>query len=280
MEVKIELEELRKKKIFIGMPMYGGLCYGETAKSLINLQRVCSQYQIPLETYFLMNESLVQRARNYSVDAFLRTDYEIFMFIDADIQFEPMDVLVLAHLMCTNENYDVICAPYSKKTIAFEKIKDAVDKGRADEDPNELANYVGDYVFNFHPDTKQIKTDEPFKVSEAGTGFMMFDRKLLEEFKEFYPELSYLPDHVRQKHFDGSREIGLFFHTEIDPESKRYLSEDYWFCRKVSNMGKNIYMVPWMRLGHIGTYKFQGSLPHLISIGASATADKSKIKKK
>ncbi|MBF9651877.1 hypothetical protein IAI40_12155, partial [Streptococcus pseudopneumoniae] len=44
--------------------------------------------------------------------------------------------------------YDVLAAPYPKKCISWEKIKAAVDKGVADENPAVLENFVGDYVFN------------------------------------------------------------------------------------------------------------------------------------
>ena len=113
--------------------------------------------------------------------------------------------------------------------ISWEKIKAAVDKGVADEDPNVLERFVGDYVFN-PVGEGVIPLGEPAQVSEAGTGFMMIRRKTFERFQEAYPQQLYKPDHVRTEHFDGSREIMAFFDTPIDPETKRYLSEDYMFC--------------------------------------------------
>jgi hypothetical protein len=55
--------------------------------------------------------------------------------------------------------------------------------------------------------------------------------------------------------------------------SKRYLSEDYFFCQNVNRMGGKIWMCPWMKLSHTGSYVFGGSLADLASIGVSATAD-------
>jgi hypothetical protein len=44
-------------------------------------------------------------------------------------------------------------------------------------------------------------------------------------------------------------------------------------------MGGKNWLCPWMKLSHVGSYIFGGSLIDLATIGASATADVSKIKK-
>ena len=44
-----------------------------------------------------------------------------------------------------------------------------MDQGHADEDPNILDNFVGDYVFNPVPGTTEISLDEPAPVLEGGT---------------------------------------------------------------------------------------------------------------
>ena len=56
-------------------------------------------------------------------------------------------------------------------------------------------------------------------------------------------------------------------------KSKRYLSEDYWFCQKAHEVGIKTWFCPWMRLQHVGSYIFGGSLADLAAIGAAATAD-------
>ena len=320
MEISVPLAELKKGKLFLATPMYGGNCAGMYARSLADLTAVCKQYEIPLQFYFLFNESLVTRARNYCVDEFLRSDCTHMIFIDSDISFKAQDVIALLGLAMQNpDEYDVLCGPYPKKTISWEKIKQAVEAGAADQDPNQLENYVGDFVFNPASNKKSFKVSEPAEVGEGGTGFMLIQRKVFEKYAETYPQFEYLPDHVRTKNFDGSREIMAYFDALIDdktqnlipemeafyeanPEatkeevieflkdkrtgiqtkkySNRYLSEDYMFCYNVKRMGMKIWMCPWMQLKHIGTYVFGGSLAHVASIGAAATADPSKLGKK
>ncbi len=278
MEIKIDLEALRKRKLFVATPMYGGQCGGMYTRSICDLTALCVKYGIEVRSYFLFNESLITRARNYCVDEFLRSDAEHMLFIDSDIGFNPQDVIAMMALQTPESEYDVIAGPYPKKCITWEKIKQAVDAGVADEDPNRLEDFVGDFVFNpavdeNDPSTKSIRLDEPAQVLETGTGFMMIRRSTFDKYKMAYPQYSYKPDHIRTEAFDGSREIHAYFDCIIDPKTKRYLSEDYMFCQNVRNMGGKVWMCPWMHLQHTGAYVFAGKLPALASIGASATAD-------
>lgn len=278
-EIKVPMEELQRDKLFIATPMYGGACAGMYTRSIADLSAICANNKIPLQLYYLFNESLITRARNYCADEFIRGDATHLMFIDSDIGFSPMDVIALMALARKESEYDVICGPYPKKCISWEKIKHAVDKGVADKDPNILERFVGDYVFNPKNNGKEIPIGQPVEVMEAGTGFMMIKRETFIKYREAYPHLLYKPDHVRTAAFDGSREIMAFFDCIIDPESKRYLSEDYNFCYHVNKMGGKVWLCPWMQMHHVGMYTFGGSLADLAAIGAPATADAEQLKK-
>ena len=273
MEIKISVDELRKRKLFVATPMYGGQCSGMFAKSVADLSAMCVQHGIQLQMYFLFNESLITRARNYCCDEFMRSDATHLMFIDSDIGFNPQDIIALLAMQSDDSPYDIIGAPYPKKCIAWEKIKQAVDKGFGDEDPEKLGNFVGDYVFNPKGGQTTIPLGEPVEVLEIGTGFMMIRKNTLKVFEKTFPQYYYKPDHVRTEHFDGTREIMQYFQAEIDPVSKRYLSEDYWFCQKVQAANLKTWLCPWMKLQHVGSMIYGGSLLDLAQLGASATAD-------
>jgi len=316
MEIKIPEEELQKRKLFVATPMYGGMCAGMFTKSCNDLSALAVRYGIEVRFYYLFNESLITRARNYCCDEFMRSDCTHMIFIDSDIGFNANDVITMLALQSDESEYDVICGPYPKKCISWEKIKTAVDKGAADQDPNVLEKFVGDYVFNVVNGTGQMSLMEPAEVMESGTGFMMFRKSTLEKFAAAYPELMYRPDHVRTAAFDGSREIMTYFDALIDNKhsyikkqirkfyeknpnatqkevvdfiddvdydvdgnkySKRYLSEDYMFCQWARNIGLKIWLCPWMGLQHVGTYVFGGTLADLASVGVAATADPAKL---
>ena len=319
MELKVQIEDVRKKKLFVALPMYGGQCAGMFCKSTNDLSAIFRAHGIEIKFYYLFNESLVTRARNYCADEFMRSDCTHMMFIDSDIGFNANDVLSMLAMVDGHPDindgapFDVLCAPYPKKCISWEKIKMAVDKGVADQDANVLQNFVGDYVFNPASGKNEIKLSEPAEVLESGTGFMMIRRETFERFAEAYPQLMYKPDHVRTDAFDGSREIMAYFDALIDdkynnvieelhkfydanPEatkdemlafiadkrdgySNRYLSEDYMFCQWARKAGLKVWLCPWMKLQHVGSMIYGGSLADLAAIGASATADESKLVK-
>ena len=282
MEIKVPIEKLRERKLFLATPMYGGQCTGMYTRSVADLSALCTHYGIRLQIYYLFNESLITRARNYCVDEFLRSDSTHLMFIDSDIGFNAKDVIALLALSDDEDpenDYDIIAGPYPKKCIAWEKIKLAVDKGFADENPQQLEKYIGDYVFN-PVGAGSIPLNKPVEVLEAGTGFMMIRRKTFEKFKEAYAEKqSYKPDHVRTAHFDGTREILAYFDTPICPDTKRYLSEDYMFCQWSRKIGMKVWLCPWIELQHVGMMVFGGSLVDLARVGANATADITQLKK-
>ena len=282
MEIEINLEVLRKRKLFVATPMYGGQCHGMYTKSSVELAKICTYYGIEVKNFYLFNESLITRARNYCCDEFMRSDCTHMIFIDSDIGFDPNDVLTMMALMDTDDpdnDKHIMCGPYPKKTIAWEKIKHAVDRGFADENPNELDNFVGDFVFNPADGAGSFQISEPVEVLEGGTGFMMIRRSAFEKFNDAYPDQLYLPDHARTKDFDGSREIMAYFDCVIDPDSKRYLSEDYMFCQWARKAGIKVWLCPWMRTTHMGSYFFGGSLGHLAQIGVAPTVDADQLQK-
>ena len=148
---------------------------------------------------------------------------------------------------------------------------------------------------------------------------MLVQKDTFRKYAEVYgPRISYRPDHARTEHFDGSREIMMYFQAEIDAPnpaqeyrsvldrlsknykvttneikellakvdasaaeaSKRYLSEDYLFCKNVREAGMKVWICPWIKLKHAGSYVFGGSLAALASVGANPTVDESLISKK
>lgn len=280
-KIDVDIGRLRREGIFLMVPMYAGMCFGSFTKSCMGLQEICHMYNIPFKTWFLYNESLIPRGRNYCVDEFLRSKFilqhedgrqeEKFfqhaIFIDSDIDFNPTDVIVLAHLQNANPEYDIICAPYTKKVIAYEKLKMAVDQGFADANPNNLEDFVGDFVFNVDAGT-HIRMDTPFQVKESGTGFMMINRDVLLGITEKNPQILYYPNHSRSEAFNGTRMISAFFDCGIDPDDKQYLSEDYYFCRLAKKSGYKIWMVPYMRLGHSGFMTWRPRLDAIAAINA------------
>ena len=287
MQLQVKVEDLRKAKLFVATPMYGGQNSGMYMKACLDLQGLCFQYGIEIRFSFLFNESLITRARNYLVDEFIRSEFTHLLFIDSDINFDPNDVLAMIAI-----DKDIIGGPYPKKSINWKNIALAMSMNPTIS-PGELDALTGDYVFNPVPGTSSFRVTEPLEVMEIGTGYMMVKRHVFDKFREAYPKLNYKPDHVGQANFDGSRYIHAYFDTVIDNgytyddlyhlvkvaaagdnikkkaqefldieknASHRYLSEDYMFCQYARKIGIKVWLCPWMKTQHIGTYSFTGNM--------------------
>lgn len=244
----------KKIKLFVGTPMHGGVCYGEFTNSCINLVNTTLNTGIECFFYHIYNDALVSRARNNIVDVFLQTDCTHLLFIDADICFDPRDVLSML-----KADRDIIGAPYAKKAINWAKVVNAV-KNIPDINPKDIEKFVGDIVFN----TKSPITNlnEPQEVEEIGAGFMLMKRNVFEKIFKAYPQLQYINDE--------GKEIFNYFPTFIDNKgsvtdggSNRYLSEDYSFCKMWSKIGGKIWIAPWIVLKHIGTFSYTCDLPFI-----------------
>ena len=267
MEIQVKVEDLKKNKLFVATPMYGGMAHGLYLKSCLDLQGIMSRYGVDVKFSFLFNESLITRARNYLVDEFLRSDCTHLLFLDSDIHYNPQDVVALLAL-----DKDVIGGPYPKKSINWNNIAHAA-RNHPNLEPRELETLVGEYVFNVVKGTSQFSVTEPLEVMEIGTGFMLVKREVFDKMAIEYPTIRYKPDHVGQAHFDGSRYIHAYFDTVIDTKdsitgggSERYLSDDYMFCQMWRKMGGDIFLCPWMKTQHIGTYAFSGNMPKVAEL--------------
>jgi hypothetical protein len=240
-------------KLYVATPMYGGQCFGYYAQSLMALQNTLRENKIDTAVSFLFNESLIQRARNALAHGFLKTDYTHLMFIDADIRFNPQDVLPM--LLADKP---IICGIYPKKEINWDMIHKAAVAGVP---PSELRKYSGSFVVNLvgYAGETQVQVDQPVEIWNGGTGFMLIKREVLEQLREHVP--SYINDTHDLGGNIGKERISEFFATSIEPMGERLLSEDYHFCKEWrEKCAGTVWAAPWVQLGHVGTHIFDGVL--------------------
>ena len=272
--IQLDIPKMQQSKVFLATPMYGGMCHGLYTKSLMDTTSVCMNHGLNVQIYYMFNESLITRARNYCVANFLKSDAEYLLFIDSDIAWNAMDLVYMWHLLVTNpEELKVFCALYPKKTIAWEKVLKAAKSGAYDDDPMGLEKIAGDMVFNPLPEAYpdgQAPLYEPVKIKEGATGFMFIHRSVFEEYDKHYPERLYTPDHLREGEFKPGEQIMAYFDCIINHQN-RYLSEDYMFSEVVRGMGIDIWALPMVELMHCGTHIFQGKLLDMAQAGVHAT---------
>jgi len=237
-------------KLFLSTPCYGGMCVDKYLMSIIKLQLELLKVNIQLIVDTTENESLVHRARNVSIGRFMqKSDAEFFMFIDSDIEFSPDSVIRLIQ-----HNKDISVAVYPKKVVMW----DQVDKAMKDGDQRDPAMISSSLVVNIGSKSRKVE-DGLIEVLDGPTGFMLIKRSALESMHEHYKEtLNCVNDHQNR---DFNTYCALF-DCMIDPETKRYLSEDYAFCRRWQQMGGKIYADVHTTLGHVGNLPFNGSMEY------------------
>jgi hypothetical protein len=228
----------------------------------VSMNYVASMFSLALDskhvglpcTLHLHSESLITRGRNVIVLKFLAEEqYTHLFWIDSDIAFQPESVFRLLQA-----DRDVAAGVYPIKRFNWpEKGLPAGTTQRQFED-----RYT-DYPFNpiGHGDipvSGHADADGFVEVAEAPTGFMVIKRRVFTQMMEKYPELNYIPDGPPdnpQRHL-----YWRFFDCMVDPDSGRYLSEDYAFCRRWRDIGGTVFADLQCKLGHLGQHMYHGNL--------------------
>jgi hypothetical protein len=241
-------------KLFVATPMYGGLCTGGYTMGILNMAGEFGKAGVQMYYSYMMNESLITRARNGMAYDFMQSDATHLMFIDADITFNPADIIRMIQA-----DKDIICGLYPKKEINWMLVADAVKKGV---DYKDLGNYTGSFVVNLvggvHETTGNI--NQPMEIDNGGTGFMLIKREVFQALQPTVPK--YTNDMILIVDKNPVKKIiDEFFATSIDEDTNRLLSEDYHFCKIARKAGFKVYAAPWANLTHSGTYNFSGQLP-------------------
>lgn len=245
--------------LFIATPAYGGMVMDEYFLSMLQMTQQLERMQVRYNLTTIRNESLITRARNNLTAMFLGSGATHLFFIDADIVFPPDAVFRLLRI-----DKPITAGAYSKKSINWEAVRKAALAGRQD-----IWNYTANYALNFKysdPERKQIHMENgALEVRETSTGFMLIKREVFEALMKQYPDLHFRADTATALAPRYEEFLYAFFDTGIDPEDRRYLSEDYNFCRLAKSVGYSIWIDPMTNLDHVGSYRYRGNIRNYFS---------------
>ena len=262
----IKPEELKDKKykIFLGMPMYGGMLTENTMHGLLSLQQWSMEKGVGLRIQSMGNESLITRARNTCVSMMMdQTDFisTHLLFIDSDIGFKVENI---ERMLCFDK--DITCGIYPRKHIHFERIPKIL-KEHPEATPEEIEVRSLGYNLNFD-DPMNVRMDNGFcKIQEAATGMMLVKREVLRTMMKKFPERKYVSDQiVNGKSYSSDNCYDLFCAGVYETNGvKRYLSEDYYFSRLWQECGGDIWADIAMPLSHFGNRSFKGHVGSLFN---------------
>jgi len=239
-----------KPLLVVATPCFGGQVTSVYADSMLRLQSACRASGIGFTWFLGSGDALITRVRADLMTAFLdMPEATHFLFIDADIWFEPPQVFRLM-----NFAEDFVAAAYPLKMYDWDKIARAMAERR----PKPICAALH-YVFNLEDPAKVVSRQGFAKSKYVGTGFMMLRRAALLRLCEANPQLKYKKAHVQDDRLNSPHRYALF-DTMIDPETGEYLSEDYAFCRRWRDIGGEIWVDLQSKLTHVGPTGFVGDL--------------------
>jgi hypothetical protein len=228
--------------LFLATPCYDGRVTTAYAHSLLALQDACLHRGTRLSVVLTGGDALITRARQNLVARFLESPGAThLLFVDADIAFEPRQVFRLLE-----RNAQVAAGVYPTKRLDLVKFAQLAREGCADPESQSLS-----YVVELDNAQGITVRDGFVRARYVGTGFMMIRRSTLTEMIERYPELRYQHEHSADEALAGSPWRSALFNCVLD-EQGYYLSEDFSFCRRWTDLGGEIWADVESRLSHVG----------------------------
>lgn len=210
--------------IMIGTPAYGGMVHVDYVSSLL----LFASSGIPFTLVTIGNESLITRARNTIFAAFhARPQFSHLLFLDGDVR---MSAASLARLV--NANVDVIGAPVALK-------------GR-NPDGTRMWN-VGQCVG---------EAGELTVCDRIGTAVLMLSRKAVVALADDAMRRGAVygrSPRTQRGDFDADIHYDVFSVGVVEGE---YLSEDFWACHRLRQLGFKIHVDPTVVTQHHGTVAF------------------------
>lgn len=203
------------------LPCYGGQVTESCFFSFMQFARVAESYGIEYTIATHTHTSLISLGRSMMLSQAIKEckDWTHVMWIDADIEWQPEDLLTLIA-----EDKDIIGGPYPCKSFPLN-----------DTSANK-------------PIKGGIETEHLVETYYIATGFMLVKRHVCEAMiKHYHDELKF--------RYTSSKEVDYKFVDLFSPiidtdNDDLYLSEDYSFCKRAVDIGFKTFMSKRINLGH------------------------------
>jgi precorrin-6B methylase 2 len=220
------------RKVFIGLPAYGGTRCVAAESSLLMAQQVLWMNRINHEFHWETKCPYVSMARNNLTSLFMsQPEFTEIVQLDADVGYRPE---AFAGLL--NCDVDVVAGVYPKKT----------------EDRNDWP-----IVLQTTIDGCPIDKNGLLLGSGLPAGFLKIKRHVIEKMCAAYPELRYLDSNTGRFTYDlfgcGVR--------DYDPVKKigRWYGDDFGFCDLWRRIGGEVWAAPNINFDHVGQKTYRGN---------------------
>lgn len=197
-------------KISVGLPVYDGKLMVQQVVSLLAETSIALLQGDTINVRFLGACTNLAFGRNQLVKEFLESDDDKLVFLDADVTFQPGDLLKLAH-----HPVDLVGGAY--------RLKQEKEQ----------------YPIALHKEPKELGPNGLVEVAMVPTGFLSMSRAVFERFKAHYPDRAYSTH--------GKPNYAYF---QIPHRDGALYTEDAYFCREWREKGEKIYLDPELHLTH------------------------------
>jgi glycosyltransferase involved in cell wall biosynthesis len=244
----------QRMKVIIATPFYEMKAFSPYVSSLASTIKLLTMLGIEHEFWELAGDSYVARARNTICTKFLE-DVEAtdLFFIDSDMSWNA-DAFV--RMLMLPEG--IVGASYPAKNMweSWTSIPEVREENG-----------------KFHPVGRPLQDGTALlNADTVATGFMRIKRQALEAFRDHYPQHRYkepgadqsAPDREYIEFFATAREDGLWY------------GEDRMFCKRLKEMGQDLFIYPNVTVSHFGVKAWTGNYDKFLrgkrgnSIGANS----------
>lgn len=256
-----------KVSLYILTPHYGGMCYVNYMNCLLATTNRLKELGVELNIEFCNNDSLVSRARNNLIaKAMANPKTTHMLFIDNDITWDPDSILKLLIA-----DKPLVGGIYPLKKYNWERLLNS-----SAENPNVVQNWINrknnsmfkDAIpdielvqnrmlsYNLNLTSNSLKIENNLTtVRHIATGFMMIKRKVIEKMQQAFPSTKYVDDVGFLSPSEDEQAYALF---DCGVEEGHYLSEDWMFCQRWTNMGGSVHVDVTINLNHTGPVDYRG----------------------
>src|SRR5580698_3905634 len=223
-----------KIHLVVATPCFGGQISSIFAASIFKLQSaIRSKPNVEFKVQLRDGDALITRARANLMTQFLDDPTTThFLFVDADIGFTPEQVFRLIE-----SGADVVAGVYPIKRVNWDKAKRVIESRRP-----KVQSAALDYVLEIDDPDRVVVVNGFTRVRYAGTGFLMIRRHVFEKMCAHpdYASLQFFREHSLDA-LAGSPNRFALFECMIDPATGTYLSEDFAFCKRWTDIGGEIW---------------------------------------
>ena len=244
-------------------PCYNSTVYVSYMESLIQTFAMCKDVGLKMKVHFCKNDSLVSRARNNLIAKAMADPATTHMFfIDADITWDPADILKLlladkgvvgGIYPIKSYKWDSLAEPEFLNALMLRKQNSQLKDMMSNKDF--LKTNMVKYNVNYESSMLNV-TNNLAKVKHLATGFMMIKRQVIETMSRGFPTTKYVDDVGFLQGDENNFAYALF---DCGVEEGHYFSEDWMFCHRWTKMGGGVYIDVTINLDHTGVETYKGS---------------------